>query len=338
MECWRQITERLTLLPSTALRKAFVEHVHVPLLADYCSRLLDEVRSWRRGRQGSGDDTRAAHYRLGCAVHNSANLAAASLRGWGEEMFFLGLSAASSGGLGTGAAAALARASAEAAASVTFFEVDRPGSAEEWRGCAKTMVSSLADAIIDEVTAPLDVYLAASISQGLFWVPPEAEGQAEAVSVELLQLLSDLGATLRQCEAELADRAWSALRRAVARQLDGLVFEQMLCELHCTRAGLEQLQCDLSALFGVFDASPSSAGRQRAAGGGASLFRRSSDTLALLRLPAAGLESLQSSLWPDEAGSEVKESAMEALGLAGVKYLDTEDAKLTHGAWPRVYQ
>lgn len=324
------------MLPSTALRKTFVEHVHVPLLADYCSRLLDEVRSWRRGRQGGGGETRGAHYRLGCAVHNSANLAAASLCSWGEEMFFLDLSSSASSAAGTGAAAALARASAEPAASVTFFEVDRPGSAEEWRGCAKTMVSSLADAIIDEVTAPLDLYLAASVSQGLFWVPPEAQGETEAVSVELLQLLSDLGATLKQCEVELADRAWSALRRTVARQLDGMVFEQMLCELHCTRTGLEQLQCDLSALFGIFDAS--STGRKRAAGGGASLFRLSSDTLALLRLPAAGLESLQASLWPDEGGSEVAESAMEALGMAGVKYLDTEDAKLTHGAWPRVYQ
>ena len=32
------------------------------------------------------------------------------------------------------------------------------------------------------------------------------------------------------------------------------------------------------------------------------------------------------------------ESAMEALGIIGVRYLDTEAVMLTHGAWPRVYQ
>ena len=38
------------------------------------------------------------------------------------------------------------------------------------------------------------------------------------------------------------------------------------------------------------------------------------------------------------ATAATRESAMEALGMIGVRYLDTEEVKLTHGAWPRVYQ
>jgi hypothetical protein len=240
-----------------------------------------------------------------------------------------------------------------------------------------------------------------------------------AVSEELLQVLADLGSLLRQCEAELTDRAWSALRRAIARQLDGYLFERMLCEMHCTRSGLQQLEHDMQALFGLFDAATgATAGRRARArggsgggGGGAALFRRTSDTLALLRLPAERLESLQAALWPHEdggggggacklttaqhstaqhrtatnqlqhsallrysrvrrssyltaqhampcglltiacllacvvcftsaegGGGGTSESGMEALGMAGLRYLDTETAKLTHGAWPRVYQ
>jgi hypothetical protein len=208
------------------------------------------------------------------------------------------------------------------------------------------MVAALADSIMDELTTAssssaayaggggggaLRQYVAVAISQGIYWLAPDAaaatatatpdaDGAAvsssvmavhvAAVSEELLQVLADLGSLLRQCEAELTDRAWSALRRAIARQLDGYLFERMLCEMHCTRSGLQQLEHDMQALFGLFDAATgATAGRRARArggsgggGGGAALFRRTSDTLALLRLPAERLESLQAALWPHEDG------------------------------------
>ena len=47
----------------------------------------------------------------------------------------------------------------------------------------------------------------------------------------------------------------------------------MLCELHCTRAGLGQLTQDLDAIFGLFD---------RPSADGARLFRLSGDVLKVL--------------------------------------------------------
>ena len=256
LEVLDQVAERLRLLPSTALRKAFAEHVHVPLLADYFGRIEDVGRSWRRGRLDSSTAARAAHYSLGCAVHNSASYMASSLRSWGEQMFFLSLQQQEG-------------AAASAAASVTFFEVDRPGSVEGWRSSAKRMVAALGDSIMDEISEPLRLYVEAAAAQGVFWLGPSAgadsEGQAmqhavAAVSEELLVVLADLSAMLRQCNEELSDRAWGALRRHVARQLDAYLFERMLCEMHCTRAGLEQLEQDMSAVFGIFDVSRAARG------------------------------------------------------------------------------
>lgn len=65
----------------------------------------------------------------------------------------------------------------------------------------------------------------------------------------------------------------AALRRGVARQLDATLWERLLCELHCTRAGLGQLTQDLGAIFGLFD-TPSA--------DGARLFRLSGDVLKVL--------------------------------------------------------
>ena len=358
LEVLDQVSERLRLLPSTALRRAFVEHVHVPLLADYSGRVDAAGRAWRRGRRDDGtrgssssaNCNRGDHYRLGCAIHNSASYVASSLKAWGEEMFFLSLSMQQQQQqqqqVAASPLAGRAGAGAGAGACQPFFEVDRPGCVGEWAGCGKTMVAALADSIMDELTTAssssaayaggggggaLRQYVAVAISQGIFWLAPvaaaatatatpDADGAAgsssvmavhvAAVSEELLQVLADLGSLLRQCEAELTDRAWSALRRAIARQLDGYLFERMLCEMHCTRSGLQQLEHDMQALFGLFDAATgATAGRRARArggsgggGGGAALFRRTSDTLALLRLPAERLESLQAALWPHEDG------------------------------------
>ena len=57
------------------------------------------------------------------------------------------------------------------------------------------------------------------------------------------------------------------------RQLDATLWERLLCELHCTRAGLGQLTQDLGAIFGLFD-TPSA--------DGARLFRLSGDVLKVL--------------------------------------------------------
>ena len=125
---------------------------------------------------------------------------------------------------------------------------------------------------------------------------------------EVRPLLSDLGALLRLCATALAPKGWSvpvpahrsvcrlqrrlsvvrleeaegalwgraALRRGVARQLDATLWERLLCELHCTRAGLDQLTQDLGAIFGLFD-TPSA--------DGARLFRLSGDVLKVLVRP-----------------------------------------------------
>ena len=221
-----QVTERLQLLPvgaaaaadgqetaTTPLARAFVEHVHVPLLADYHGRVCELARHWSRGR--ASRDAREGHYLLGCAIHNSAAIAAATLSEWGDELFFLSL---------------------QPAADEAFFGVDRPGSVGEWRQLQKRMVSALADAIVHEVGGPLRQYCGAAESQGVFWLPP-VEQHAPSISVgcrprqhscqvavsgtsalglfcfwlqeEVRPLLSDLGALLRLCATALAPKGWS---------------------------------------------------------------------------------------------------------------------------------
>jgi hypothetical protein len=321
LEVLDQVVERLRLLPSTALRKAFVEHVHVPLLADYSGRIKDVGRSWRRGRRDASTAARAAHYALGCAIHNSASYVASSLRGWGETMFFLALQQTEQTQFEASQRGSLEMPSpvsvrgSTAGPPVTFFETDRPGSVEEWRSCAKGMVAALVDSMMDEISVPLQLYVDAAAAQGLFWLSPPAatDSQSEqsqhevtAVSEELLVVLADLGAMLQQCKDQLVDNAWSALRRHVARQLDEYLFERLLCEMHCTRTGLKQLEQDFSAVFGLFNGSRAARPGRRREESGAGLFRRSGDTLTLLQLPASRLEQLQSVLWPgdDLAGGD----------------------------------
>ena len=76
-----------------------------------------------------------------------------------------------------------------------------------------------------------------------------------------------------RCSADTCPWTSVACPVVSARQLDATLWERLLCELHCTRAGLGQLTQDLDAIFGLFD-TPSA--------DGARLFRLSGDVLKVL--------------------------------------------------------